>query len=220
MIVETQLVRFDSLSLDCGATLAPVDVAYETYGELNPSRSNAILIVHAFSGDAHAAGISRRRKDRLVGQHDRPGQSFRHDAILRDLQQCIGRLQGHHGSSFYRSEDRSPYGMEFPVISMSDMSACKRSLSITWAFSVCLQSPVDRWAACRCSNGPSLTRTPWLVCSRSRRRRGTVRSRSRSTKSADKRSWLIRIGAKGTTTTRSRRLEDWPSHAWWVTSPI
>jgi homoserine acetyltransferase len=43
MIVETQSVRFDSISLDNGATLAPVEIAYESYGELNDSRSNAIL---------------------------------------------------------------------------------------------------------------------------------------------------------------------------------
>jgi len=56
MITETQFVQFDSISLDSGAILAPVDVAYETYGELNENKSNAVLILHAFSGDAHAAG--------------------------------------------------------------------------------------------------------------------------------------------------------------------
>jgi homoserine O-acetyltransferase len=58
MIVTANTLRFDSLSLDSGATLAPVEVTYESYGELNAARSNAILVLHAFSGDAHAAGIS------------------------------------------------------------------------------------------------------------------------------------------------------------------
>ena len=77
MVVETQSVRFESISLDCGQTLAPVDVAYETYGTLNDARSNAILVQHAFSGDAHAAGVSPDGGkpgwwDNMIG----PGKAF------------------------------------------------------------------------------------------------------------------------------------------------
>src|SRR4029453_13630563 len=77
MIVETQTVRFDSIPLDNGATLAPVDVAYETYGELNAARSNAILVLHAFSGEAQAAEISHETGkpgwwDNMIG----PGKAF------------------------------------------------------------------------------------------------------------------------------------------------
>ena len=58
MVVQTQFASFERVSLDSGAVLGPVEVAYETYGTLNADRSNVILITHAFTGDSHAAGIS------------------------------------------------------------------------------------------------------------------------------------------------------------------
>ena len=59
MIVQTQYVSFNQdLHLQNGAILNPVTLAYETYGDLNGTRSNAILILHALTGDAHVAGYS------------------------------------------------------------------------------------------------------------------------------------------------------------------
>jgi len=60
MITETQFVQFDSISLDSGATLLPVDIAYETYGELNAAKSNAILILHASSATPKPPAAIRR----------------------------------------------------------------------------------------------------------------------------------------------------------------
>jgi homoserine O-acetyltransferase/O-succinyltransferase len=56
MIIQAETAMFVELTLDCGTTLEHVEIAYETYGELNAAKSNAILALHAFSGDAHAAG--------------------------------------------------------------------------------------------------------------------------------------------------------------------
>src|SRR6188472_1847360 len=58
--VETRYLDLpEPVRLDCGRTLDRVSVAYETYGELSPARDNVVLVCHALSGDAHAAGFSR-----------------------------------------------------------------------------------------------------------------------------------------------------------------
>src|SRR5579872_6487151 len=58
-VVRTQYVELPApLELDCGRTLKHVRIAYETYGRLSPQRDNVILVCHALSGDAHAAGWS------------------------------------------------------------------------------------------------------------------------------------------------------------------
>ena len=93
--VETRYVEFPSLPLDSGLTLAPLTIAYETYGELNADRSNAILLLHALSGDAHAAGYHPGDGkpgwwDMMVG----PGPGVRHGQVLHDLLQRHRRLHG------------------------------------------------------------------------------------------------------------------------------
>jgi homoserine O-acetyltransferase/O-succinyltransferase len=132
MIVQANTVRFDSISLDNGATLAPVDVAYETYGELNPAKSNAILVLHAFSGDAHAAGISPESGkpgwwDNMIG----PGKAFdtnRHFVICTNV---LGGCRGTTGPSSIGSATGCPYAMAFPVITIGDMVRLQKML-IDW----------------------------------------------------------------------------------------
>src|SRR6516165_8121808 len=59
-VVETQYLDLPApVPLDCGRELHPVRVAYETYGTLSPARDNVILVCHALSGDAHAAGLAK-----------------------------------------------------------------------------------------------------------------------------------------------------------------
>ena len=129
MIVETKLVRFDSLTLDSGQTLAPVDVAYETYGELNVDRSNAILIAHAFSGDAHAAGISKETQrpgwwDTMIG----PGKAFDTDHYFVICSNVLGGCRGTTGPSSIDPGTGAPFGMRFPVITISDMVRLQKML--------------------------------------------------------------------------------------------
>ena len=57
-IVETKYYLInEKITLESGIEFGPITVAYETYGQLNANKSNAILILHALSGDAHAAGV-------------------------------------------------------------------------------------------------------------------------------------------------------------------
>ena len=113
---ETQIVRFPSITLDCGETVAPVDVAYETYGALNAAKSNAILIVHAFSGDAHAAGPGGWWEN-MVG----PGKAFDTSKYFIICTNVLGGCKGTTGPGSIDPATAKPYAMSFPVITIGDM---------------------------------------------------------------------------------------------------
>ena len=104
MTAETQYVQFGSLPLDCGAALAPVDVAYQTYGELNEDKSNAVLALHAFTGDAHAAGISPETGkpgwwDNMIGA----GKAFDTDKYFVICSNVLGGCRGDDGTGLDQS---------------------------------------------------------------------------------------------------------------------
>src|SRR5437667_6627817 len=129
MVVETQTVRFDSIALDNGATLAPVDVAYETYGDLNEAKSNAILILHAFSGDAHAAGVSHESGkpgwwDNMIG----PGKAFDTGKYFVLCSNVLGGCRGTTGPSSIDPATGCPYALKFPVITIADMVRLQKML--------------------------------------------------------------------------------------------
>src|SRR4051794_37514220 len=129
MIVQTQSISFDSISLDCGVVLAPVEVAYETYGELNSAKTNAILIQHAFSGDAHAAGISHEGGkpgwwDNMIG----PGKAFDTNRYFVICSNVLGGCRGTTGPSSINPATGCPYAMSFPVITIGDMVRLQKML--------------------------------------------------------------------------------------------
>jgi homoserine O-acetyltransferase len=129
MIVDTQVARFETISLESGAILSPVEVAFETYGKLNAVQSNAILILHAFSGDAHAAGIGRENGkpgwwDSMIGS----GKAFDTDEYFIICSNVLGGCQGTTGPSSVNPETGVPYGMSFPVITIGDMVKLQKML--------------------------------------------------------------------------------------------
>ncbi|HEY1777441.1 MAG TPA: homoserine O-acetyltransferase [Solirubrobacteraceae bacterium] len=147
--VETQYMDLpNAVVLDCGATLHPVRVAYETYGALSPGRDNAILVCHALSGDAHAAGVSKEvapsstRDGFGADDHDGeagkglgwwdgmigPGKAFDTDRYFVISTNLLGGCRGTTGPSSPDPATGRPYGPDFPVISVADMVRTERAL--------------------------------------------------------------------------------------------
>jgi homoserine O-acetyltransferase len=126
--VETQVVRFPSLDLDSGVTLTDVDVAYEAYGTLNADRSNAILIMHAFSGDAHAAGIGADGQPGWWANMIGPGLGFDTDRYFVICSNVLGGCRGTTGPMSVDPVTGERYGMRFPVITIADMVRLQKKL--------------------------------------------------------------------------------------------
>lgn len=129
MIIGTHVVQFDSLTLDSGIVLTPVDVAYETYGKLNAQKSNAILVVHAFTGDAHAAGVHEESGkpgwwDNMIG----PGKAFDTNQYFVICSNVLGGCRGTTGPSSIDPATGNPYAMNFPMITISDMVRLQKRL--------------------------------------------------------------------------------------------
>lgn len=123
MVTESAISTFERLELDCGVTLAPVQVAYETYGTLNADKSNAILVTHAFSGDAHAAGEGGWWS-KMIG----PGLGFDTDQHFVICSNILGGCRGTTGPSSINPETGEPWAMSFPVVTLADMVRLQKML--------------------------------------------------------------------------------------------
>ncbi len=117
------LTQQQPFPLDSGATLSPVTLAYETYGRLNADRSNAILVTHALSGSAHAAGDSGAEESRLGWWDDciGPGKAFDTDRFFVICSNVLGGCYGSTGPAHLDPASGTPYGMRFPVVTIGDM---------------------------------------------------------------------------------------------------
>src|SRR6476469_5012865 len=108
---ESQIVHFDDpLPLDCGETLAPFSIAYQTYGTLNADKSNLVLVCHALTGDQHVANI-----------HPVPGKPIDTSRYFVLCPNVIGGCMGSTGPSSVNPRTGHPYGLDFPVITVADM---------------------------------------------------------------------------------------------------
>jgi homoserine O-acetyltransferase len=113
----------NEMVLDSGERFGPITLAYETHGRLNATSSNAILITHALSGDAHVAGYSSAN-DRKPGWWDYmvgPGRPFDTDKYYIICSNVIGGCKGSSGPTSLHPVTGQPYNMHFPVITVGDM---------------------------------------------------------------------------------------------------
>jgi homoserine O-acetyltransferase len=113
----------EPLLLESGASFGPITLTYETYGSLNAQRDNAILLQHALSGDAHAAG-RHSWNDRKPGWWDPmvgPGRAFDTDKYFVICSNVLGGCQGSTGPSSTNPATGRAYGASFPVITIGDM---------------------------------------------------------------------------------------------------
>jgi homoserine O-acetyltransferase len=147
--VETRFLDLPRpLTLDCGRDLHPVRIAYETYGTLSPARDNVILVCHALSGDAHAAGFSAapdasstrdgfRADERDAAAAGRglgwwdgmigPGKAFDTDRFFVVSTNLLGGCRGTTGPWSIDPSTGRAYGSDFPVITVADMVRAERA---------------------------------------------------------------------------------------------
>ena len=129
-IVETKYLDIaEPIKLDSGEVLENVTVAYETYGELNKEKSNAILICHALTGDAHAAGWHKGDKkagwwEIVIG----PGKALDSEKYFIICSNVLGGCKGTTGPSSINPKTGKPYGLDFPVITIGDMVKVQKKL--------------------------------------------------------------------------------------------
>jgi homoserine O-acetyltransferase len=151
--VKTKFFTFaeppNELELESGEKLGPITIAYETYGCLNANRTNAILTLHALSGDAHAAGISA--EDDFISAADTgfgagdvaasnrtrvgwwdymigPGKAFDTDKYFVICSNVIGGCRGSTGPASVNPAIGRPYALSFPVVTVRDMVRAQHAL--------------------------------------------------------------------------------------------
>jgi homoserine O-acetyltransferase len=133
-IVETKYFAFaeppNEMALESGEQLGPITIAYETYGKLNERGNNAILIVHALSGDAHVAGF-HFGNDKKPGWWDfmiGSGKPFDTDQYFVVCSNVLGGCKGTTGPTSIDPQKGTPYNLNFPVVTIGDMVNVQKHL--------------------------------------------------------------------------------------------
>ncbi len=117
-----KLIIDKPLKLDCGKTISHFPIAYETYGELNEKKDNAILAFHALTGDQFASGINPiTNKEGWWSYAVGPGKAIDTKKYFVICSNVIGGCMGSYGPSNINPKTNKSFGTEFPVITINDM---------------------------------------------------------------------------------------------------
>ena len=159
----------DALRLECGDSLSELFVAYETWGELNAGRDNAVLVLHALTGDSHAAGPIEPGYpapgwwEGLIG----PRAAIDTDRFFVVCPNVLGGCQGTTGPSSL-ARDGLPYGSRFPSLTIRDQVAAEVALSD--------QLGIESWAAIVGGSMGGMRALEWCIGYPERVRRGVILS--------------------------------------------
>ncbi len=133
-VVEKKIFAFaqppNEMPLDSGARLGPITLAYETCGTLNKDRTNVVLVLHALTGDSHAAGHYPQQDDKpgwwdnMIG----PGKGIDTDRYFVVCSNVLGGCMGSTGPCAVNPNTGMPYGMDFPFITIGDMVRAQKAL--------------------------------------------------------------------------------------------
>jgi len=115
--------------LENGIKIPDLKIAYEAYGKLNKEKTNAVLICHALSGDANAAGTHKDSSkpgwwDDMIG----PGKAFDTEKYFVICSNIIGGCKGSSGPNSINPDTGKPYGLSFPIVSIKDMVSAQKKL--------------------------------------------------------------------------------------------
>jgi homoserine O-acetyltransferase len=141
-LVSPQTLHINApIDLESGRSLPAYDLIYETYGQLNPSASNAILVCHALSGDHHVAGYySKEEKrpgwwDNIIG----PGKPIDTNNFFVVCLNNLGGCKGTTGPTCINPNTNTPYGPDFPVVTVNDWVKSQATLADSLN--------IEQWAA-------------------------------------------------------------------------
>ncbi len=133
-VVKTQKVRLyteaEPFHFDSGASIGPIDVAFETYGELNSERTNCILVCHALTGSAHA-GFFNSEDDKIPGWWDGiigPGKALDTAKYFVVCSNILSGCYGTTGPATMNPVTMREYGTSFPVTTIRDMVRVQKRL--------------------------------------------------------------------------------------------